>query len=69
VLTKNYRSTQAILDASYRLIRQNDPDRLEVKRHINKKLTGRKPGGKTVEHLHWDTLTAEAQAIAQSIAE
>ncbi len=69
VLTKNYRSTQAILDASYRLIRQNDPDRLEVKRHINKKLTGRKPGGKAVEHMHFDTLSAEAQAVAQRIAE
>ncbi len=69
VLAKNYRSTQAILDASYRLIRQNDPDRLEVKRHINKKLTGRKPGGKAVEHLHFDTLSAEAQTMAQRIAE
>ncbi|MGH7490941.1 MAG: ATP-dependent helicase [bacterium] len=69
VLTKNYRSTQAILDASYRLIRQNDPDRLEVKRRINKKLAGRKPGGKAVEHLHFDTLSTEAQTIAQGIAE
>jgi DNA helicase-2/ATP-dependent DNA helicase PcrA len=36
VLTQNYRSTQAILDASYKLIRHNDPDRLEVKQKINK---------------------------------
>src|SRR3990170_4406709 len=38
VLTQNYRSTQAILDSAYRLIRHNDPDRLEVKNKIDKKL-------------------------------
>lgn len=37
-LTKNYRSTQTILDAAYKLIRHNDPDRLEVKENIDKKL-------------------------------
>ena len=30
VLTENYRSHQAILDAAYRLIVHNNPDRLEV---------------------------------------
>jgi len=69
VLNKNYRSTQAILDASYKLIRHNDPDRLEVKRQINKKLIGRAPGGKAVEHLHFDTLSAEAEAVAEMIAQ
>lgn len=39
-LTKNYRSTQAILDSSYRLIQHNNPDRLEVKEGIDKKLNG-----------------------------
>ncbi|MDZ7363986.1 MAG: ATP-dependent helicase [candidate division KSB1 bacterium] len=67
VLTQNYRSTQAILDASYKLIRHNDPDRLEVKQKINKKLVGRVPGGKPVEHLHFDTLSAEAEAVAETI--
>src|SRR3972149_8887958 len=38
VLTTNYRSTQSLLDSSYRLIRFNDPDRLEVRNRINKKL-------------------------------
>jgi DNA helicase-2/ATP-dependent DNA helicase PcrA len=69
VLNKNYRSTQAILDASYKLIRHNDPDRLEVKQKINKKLIGRELGGKPVEHLHFDTLSAEAEAVAEMIAQ
>jgi len=38
VLTKNYRSTQEILDRSYDLIQHNNPDRLEVKEGISKKL-------------------------------
>ena len=38
VLTDNYRSTQAILDAARRLIRHNDPERLEVKSGIDKRL-------------------------------
>ena len=69
VLNKNYRSTQVILDASYKLIRHNDPDRLEVKQKINKKLVGREPGGKPVEHLHYDTLSGEAEALANLIAQ
>jgi DNA helicase-2/ATP-dependent DNA helicase PcrA len=72
VLTQNYRSTQAILDAAYRLIRHNDPDRLEVKQKVDKKLIGRNLDGrlsdaKPVEHLHFDTLSAEAEAIADII--
>ncbi len=38
VLTKNYRSCQEILDQSYSLIKRNNPDRLEVKEDIDKKL-------------------------------
>src|SRR6266508_3170932 len=39
VLSENYRCPQAVLDAAYKLIRYNDPDRLEVKYGISKKLT------------------------------
>ena len=39
VLTENYRSQQEILDAAYKLIQNNNPDRLEVKLKIDKKLT------------------------------
>ena len=38
VLTKNYRSTQTILDSAYKTIKNNNPDRLETKIAINKKL-------------------------------
>jgi DNA helicase-2/ATP-dependent DNA helicase PcrA len=38
VLVRNYRSGQAILDAAYRLIRHNDPERLEAKLGIVKRL-------------------------------
>ncbi|MFC1653413.1 ATP-dependent helicase [Patescibacteria group bacterium] len=39
ILTKNYRSVQSILDHSYKLIQHNNPDRLETKLGINKKLS------------------------------
>jgi len=67
VLTQNYRSTQPILDAAYRLIRHNDPDRLEVKQQIDKRLTTLKSAGEEVEHLHFDSITAEAEAVARMI--
>ncbi len=68
VLTQNYRSTQRILDQAYRLIRYNNPDRLEVKSALDKRLRGRR-GGKPVEHLHFDTFSSEADAVARSIEE
>jgi len=37
-LINNYRSNQKILDAAYKLIKNNDPDTLEVKLGISKKL-------------------------------
>jgi DNA helicase-2/ATP-dependent DNA helicase PcrA len=37
-LLKNYRSSQVILDAAYRLIKNNDPDTLEARLGISKKL-------------------------------
>jgi DNA helicase-2/ATP-dependent DNA helicase PcrA len=38
VLRRNYRSLGPILDASYRLVRFNDPDRLEVRSGLSKRL-------------------------------
>jgi DNA helicase-2/ATP-dependent DNA helicase PcrA len=38
VLRRNYRSVAPILDASYRLVRFNDPDRLEVRSGLSKRL-------------------------------
>ena len=66
-LTKNYRSTQKILDAAYRLIQNNNPDRFEVKASINKRLEGLTKEGKAISHLHFDTLSAEADAVSEII--
>ncbi len=38
VLRRNYRSLAPVLDAAYRLVRFNDPDRLEVRSGISKRL-------------------------------
>lgn len=38
ILNKNYRSRQEILDTAYKFIKNNNPNRLEVKLGINKKL-------------------------------
>lgn len=68
VLTENYRSHQAILDAAYRLIVYNNPDRLEVKSGISKRLTAAKEApGPDPHHLHYETATQEADAVAQII--
>ena len=67
VLTENFRSTQMILDTAYRLILHNNPDRLEVRNHINKRLKAQNKEGLPVEHLHCDTLTTESDRVAQSI--
>lgn len=69
VLTQNFRSTQLILDTAYRLIQHNNPDRLEVKNRINKRLKALRVGDHPVEHLHFDTLTSEADGVAQKITE
>ena len=69
-LTQNYRSTQIILDASYKLIQHNNPNRLEVVEKINKKLTAHtKSAGKNIELLHEMRSEDEADAIAKKIIE
>ncbi|MBI3974769.1 MAG: ATP-dependent helicase [Armatimonadetes bacterium] len=68
VLTRNYRSPQPVLDVAYRLIRHNDPDRLEVRNQIDKRLTAVGTSGPAVQHLHFDTLSSEADGVAAHIA-
>jgi DNA helicase-2/ATP-dependent DNA helicase PcrA len=73
VLTKNYRSTQIILDAARRLIKFNDPERLEIKAKVDKRLVAvsepatERRGSKRVEHKHFDRVTSEADWVAQTI--
>jgi DNA helicase-2/ATP-dependent DNA helicase PcrA len=70
VLVRNYRSTQPILDASYRLIRHNDPNRLEFKDAIDKRLRATVRGkGKSIHMLAFDTLAHEADAVADRVLE
>ena len=68
VLTENYRSTQEILDSSYKLIQNNNPDRLEVKDKIDKRLKS-KNRGEMPELLYCDTLSCEADTIVHKIKE
>jgi DNA helicase-2/ATP-dependent DNA helicase PcrA len=67
-LIKNYRSTQTILDSSYELIQHNNPNRLEVVEHINKKLVSKfKAAGKSIQLIHEQRSDDEADVIAKTI--
>lgn len=68
VLNQNYRSTQEILDASYKLIKHNDPDRLEVQNKIDKRLISAKRGD-SPRLLHCESLSCEADIVAGKICE
>lgn len=73
VLTKNYRSTQEILDRSYDLIQHNNPDRLEVVEKISKKLiaiSNKRVGDDSeIEFIHADRVENESDEIAKKIKE
>ena len=68
VLDQNYRSTQAILDSAYRLIQNNNPDRLEVRSNITKKLHSNSERGRSPLHHHFETLEEECDFVADTIA-
>lgn len=69
-LTKNYRSSQTILDRAYGLIQNNNPDRLEVVENINKKLISQiDKNGEHVEFTHIDRVENEADWVAKKIVE
>ncbi|MBI2267985.1 MAG: ATP-dependent helicase [Candidatus Blackburnbacteria bacterium] len=68
VLTKNYRSTQAILDRAYQLIQHNNPDTLEAKLGIDKNLVSvKEQRGQDVEFIHADRVENEAELIVKKI--
>jgi len=70
VLTKNYRSTQEILDKSYALIQHNNPDRLEPVEKIDKHLISQvAKDGEEIKFLHLDRVENEADAVAKKIQE
>ncbi|MBI3620211.1 ATP-dependent helicase [Candidatus Roizmanbacteria bacterium] len=67
-IRRNYRSPQTILDASYRLIKMNDPDTLEAKLGISKSLVSERKG--TTDDTvfqHFQTGDQEADYVAAEI--
>ncbi|MEK7186372.1 MAG: ATP-dependent DNA helicase [Patescibacteria group bacterium] len=67
-LNENYRSTQKILDASYQLIQNNNPNRLEIVEGIDKKLKSNiKKEGPEIELIHKNRSEDEADEIAKTI--
>jgi len=71
VLTENYRCPQPVLDAAYRLIQYNNPDRLEAKYGISKQLVRVGAGAvdRAPEHLAFDTVSSESDQVAAMIAD
>jgi DNA helicase-2/ATP-dependent DNA helicase PcrA len=71
VLRRNHRSRAPILEAARRLIRHNDPDRLEVRDGLDKRLVAvrraRRPA--PVRHQAFATSDAEADFIGDQIAQ
>lgn len=68
VLVENYRSTIQILDSAYKLIKFNNPLRLEEIEKISKRLNSSKLG-LAPEHIHCENGYTEAARIAQIIKE
>jgi len=69
ILTENYRSPQSILDAAYKFIQANNPNRLEAQlgEGLSKKLHANVSHPGTVEHLHSRSLNDEARSVASKI--
>ncbi len=74
ILVDNFRSRQPILDAAHRLIRHNDPERLEAREGLDKRLRARaafrRPmaDGGPIELRAFATGSEEADATAERIA-
>ncbi len=69
-LTQNYRSTQQILDPAYSLIQNNNPDTLESKLGLSKKLTAEdKTKGEKPQALQTETIEDEVELVISKIYE
>ncbi len=68
VLDRNYRSGQRLLDAAYKLIR-NNKERLESREEFNKQLTAEAGPGVAADFRPYETVTQEADAVARTIEE
>jgi DNA helicase-2/ATP-dependent DNA helicase PcrA len=68
ILTKNFRSSQSILDSAYRLIQCNNPDRLEYYADVNKRLISSSPNaGKPPSFILYNSVSSEADEVANLI--
>jgi len=68
VLIENYRSAAPILDSAYALIQNNNPDRLEIKAGVNKKLKCNVEDSKqSVEINHFPVFVQESAFVAEKI--
>lgn len=65
-LVHNYRSGQTILDVAYRLICHNNPERLEAKLGIDKRLIAQ-TNSSVVEYKVYPTVSDERQGVAHAI--
>ncbi len=70
LLRRNYRSGQRILDRAHRLVRFNDPERLEARdpQRFDKRLIADRAIDAAVEHWPLAGMTDEAEAVAADIA-
>lgn len=77
VLTENYRSNQEILDSAYGLIQKNNPNRLEYREQISKKLIAKAAllqdvkktnGNANVSIWHFDHFPDEVDHVVSDIA-
>lgn len=67
VLNKNYRSRKEILEHAYALIQQNNPQRLEVKEDLNKKLKSQTKEKGIVEHIECESGEDEVKCCIEKI--
>jgi DNA helicase II / ATP-dependent DNA helicase PcrA len=68
-LVINYRSSQDILDLSYKFIKANNPDRLECVNKINKKLIASNKGQAFIEHIKAKDAEEEVEKTIRKILE
>ncbi|MFH1789470.1 MAG: ATP-dependent DNA helicase [bacterium] len=68
ILTQNYRSGQEILEKAYISIQNNNPDRLEVKLKIDKKLKAVDQAKSEIIHSHNSSLEDEVKFVINEIA-
>ncbi len=66
-LTENYRSAQNILDMAHTFIQQNNPERLEIKLNLSKKLISQLGENGEIEALSTRTASDEADAVIKKI--